>query len=457
MLLSKKRRYMQKADFEKNVQGKMQELRFQPSQEVWTRIESGLEKRKRRAPVFLWLLGTVIVLAGGTYFFIPSSPDKNFANNKQQPGQTIAAKQNDQANPPKQSEVNPKPSLLESSSATPDSRTNSRQKETQRATTVSSRSSFRSLQQRGERKNKTALLLTKEENSLVASSLEDNSTISQRELRNTFPLAVQQNAVSSNDFDRRIDGSSGVAMNESTSQTKTAPPLKKTNWHFGISASAGVSDLGKQLFLGPTAAGLSYYPQNGSTGSVSPGRPSDVSSGATFTIGGYAMKSLGTKWKIGTGIYYQYLSNSVKVGEKIDSTVFLNQNNYAMDRVNGYYKSNGNSPYHNKYHFITIPVTVQWQFAKRLSWENQFIYAYMVNTNALHYDGANRAYYENKSLFNNHQLAYSTSVLFAFHKKKIQVGPQVFYAFSDLLKSNNGDPKHLRSISIKSTIELWKN
>ena len=169
------------------------------------------------------------------------------------------------------------------------------------------------------------------------------------------------------------------------------------------------------------------------------------------------MKSLGTKWKIGTGIYYQYLSNSVKVGEKIDSTVFLNQNNYAMDRVNGYYKSNGNSPYHNKYHFITIPVTVQWQFAKRLNWENQFIYAYMVNTNALHYDGANRAYYENKSLFNNHQFAYSTSVLFAFHKKKIQVGPQIFYAFSDLLKSNNGDPKHLRSISIKSTIELWKN
>src|SRR6185503_10263023 len=104
--------------------------------EVWTRIESGLEKRKRRAPVFLWLLGTVIVLAGGAYFFIPSSPDKNFANNKQQPGQTIAAKQNDQANPPKQSEVNARPCRGGAWSGRRDSRTSIKQKETQRATTV---------------------------------------------------------------------------------------------------------------------------------------------------------------------------------------------------------------------------------------------------------------------------------------------------------------------------------
>ncbi len=448
---------MQKADFEKNVQDKMLELRFKPSQEVWTRIESGLEKRKRRSPVFFWLLGTAIVLGGTTYFFMPSSPDKNFANHNKQPGQTIAAKQNEKRDAQKR--LSPPTTSafadqIKTSSADP---LLVQKQESESGSSVANNSTH--LRQPIETRMENGLPISSDRyNSFSTDPLnEDIHLVFDRDVRNSFPLAVRYNDALQH-FDKQVADSYNLPLSESTPQSNNPPPLKKTNWRIGISVSAGASDLGQQILFGPTAAGLSYMPQSANSGGSSYSRPSDVRASGAFSIGAYTMKSIGARWKLGTGIYYHYFSNSIKVGDKVDSTVFLNQNNLSMDRVNGYYKSNGSSPYHNKYHFISIPVTLLWQFAKRFNWENQFMYARMINTNALHYDGANRAYYENESLFNKNQFAYSTSVLFGFNKNKIQVGPQLFYAFSDLLKtSGNGDPKHLRSISIKSNIELWKN
>jgi hypothetical protein len=51
-------------------------------------------------------------------------------------------------------------------------------------------------------------------------------------------------------------------------------------------------------------------------------------------------------------------------------------------------------------------------------------------------------------IFNNNQFFGSTAILFGF-KNKMQVGPQLQYAFTNLLKSSMGNPKHLRSINQK--------
>src|SRR4051812_47634588 len=84
---------MRKADFENNVQQKMQELRFSPSDEVWKRVEAGIAEKRKRRPVLLWLtLGTVLI--GGTIFWLSHSSSPYLANkNSQHPGHVIAEKQ----------------------------------------------------------------------------------------------------------------------------------------------------------------------------------------------------------------------------------------------------------------------------------------------------------------------------------------------------------------------------
>ena len=65
--------------FEKEVQRKMEELEFSPSEAVWTNIERevGRDKKRRRVPFFWLLLAPALLLSGagiGYFVFRPSSP-----------------------------------------------------------------------------------------------------------------------------------------------------------------------------------------------------------------------------------------------------------------------------------------------------------------------------------------------------------------------------------------------
>ena len=93
-MLGIKQLNMPKADFEKNVQEKMQELRFRPSDEVWKRVEVGITERTRRPFAFFWLIAAVLVLGVvGYYSYINFFSDSKYSKNKSnQPGQRIATK-----------------------------------------------------------------------------------------------------------------------------------------------------------------------------------------------------------------------------------------------------------------------------------------------------------------------------------------------------------------------------
>src|SRR3954467_131243 len=86
-------RYMHKADFEKKVQQKMQELRFHPSDKVWKGVEAGISKEKRRRPLAVWLLIGTALLGGAYYFITNSTSNKIAVNQSHKPGQSVAQKQ----------------------------------------------------------------------------------------------------------------------------------------------------------------------------------------------------------------------------------------------------------------------------------------------------------------------------------------------------------------------------
>src|SRR5688572_19429522 len=56
MQLNKNQECMHDREFEKQVQQKMQELRFQPGADVWARVQADVQKKRRRRPVLLWIL-----------------------------------------------------------------------------------------------------------------------------------------------------------------------------------------------------------------------------------------------------------------------------------------------------------------------------------------------------------------------------------------------------------------
>jgi hypothetical protein len=56
---------MHDPEFEKHVQKKMEELQFNPSGEVWTKVEQEIKKEKRRRPLlWIFLLGGLLLSAG---------------------------------------------------------------------------------------------------------------------------------------------------------------------------------------------------------------------------------------------------------------------------------------------------------------------------------------------------------------------------------------------------------
>ena len=453
---------MQRADFEKNVQQKMQELRFHPSDEVWKRVESGIAPKKRRRPV-LWILFAALILGGAGYFVATNENNNTIAVNKTvQPGQSIAGKQNEKDQQVEKSNATEKVSASSENtvSSTDDEQSITATKDPAKNPEFSGRNQSVPTQTK---KNTKPVSDEMENSDLHYPTHTDNLFPLNKGMRSTTPIQQVNDRAIVFGFEGGRLNNGGLQNNlqlsspsGETSPKKSNQSVKKTNWQFGLTASVGISDVGEQLLKSASAANFSYDSLSVAVGGAVSRKPSEVKNGAAFSIGGYASKSIGKNWKLGMGLSYQYLSNTIKVGERVDSMVVVNQSNVAMDRVNKYYKSTGNNSYHNQYHFISVPVYMQWQFAKRFTWENAIVGSKLVKTNALHFDGVSGRYYENKNLFNEFQLSATTAVLFGFNKNKIQVGPQIQYAFTNLLNSDSRNSKHLRAASIKANIELWK-
>jgi cytoskeletal protein RodZ len=58
---------MQEQNFEKQVQKKMEELSFTPSEPVWRKVEEEIRKKKDRKRIFFWIVASLLLLAGGLW------------------------------------------------------------------------------------------------------------------------------------------------------------------------------------------------------------------------------------------------------------------------------------------------------------------------------------------------------------------------------------------------------
>jgi hypothetical protein len=231
---------------------------------------------------------------------------------------------------------------------------------------------------------------------------------------------------------------------------KPFPKPSRLQW--GVSAGAGISDLGNELLRVGTVADLASGTP-GMTPTTVP-RPSTINAGAAFQAGAFVARPIGRKLKLKIGANYEYFSNTIHVGEYVNSARFVNQGQAGLNIVQDYYTAGSRNNYKNSYHFVSVPVSLQWRInnhpKRGLVWENGISYSRLVYTNALHFDGISGTYYEDNSMFKKNQWSLSSALLFSLkaRNKTFFVGPHVQYGLSSLVQ-DAGSNKHLRYGGIK--------
>ena len=242
-------------------------------------------------------------------------------------------------------------------------------------------------------------------------------------------------------------------------------PKIKSVWHFGVSANIGFSnsvDGGLlDVFEKSAVADAASFNQGvGLHGPVNlPSRaqliaPSSVNPGLSFSVGGFAERKINRRFNINAGLQYSRFSNRTKVGNQVDSTLFLN-NSFTTGVYNRFYQNTSSKSYTNNYHFIELPLSLQFRLTKPnripLFLSTGVSLGYMFASNALHYDGSYGLYYSDNDLLRKWQLGFSSGLsirLFSSGKNPIEVGPQIHYKPSNNLKVSGGTSQHLFSAGL---------
>ncbi|HEY0680675.1 MAG TPA: hypothetical protein VGD17_20490 [Chitinophagaceae bacterium] len=521
---------MQDRDFEKQVQQKMQELRFAPGADVWARVRADIQKKKRRRPVVLWLI-LAGLLVGSSWFLytgmqndnkitgqLPSDKSGSASNEKSEETTTITNPQTQKTTSGtsgeqslRQPENGTKTSIEKDKvvkSAVTEEAGNKTVSEKALQKPQSTESKFKPLTSgtskkdqnrsisdyadKGEQKaaNKNLLstnrpvTVNNEINSLPPQAKteavvkpaeniiekpvvqkEEQVTPDSRKPDVSQPMNPDTKVAIASDKDP--DKKTNVEVQVKDSLTSPASPAiamknnsvkkkagQRSDWQIGISGSIGISDLGNEIFKGTSVADLAY-----GGGAVTPAAPpiqraSEVQAGLAFNLGGYVSKSIAKKLRLKLGLEYDYFSNVINTGSYVNSTRVVNQG-AALNLVNEFYIAGNTNKFTNRYHFISVPLSLQWQINKStkhgLIWENGISPAQMIHTNALHYDGISGTYYEEDNLFRKTQWIASSSLLFSLKLKnnlQLYAGPQVQYGLSNMVDKAEKN-KHLRYAGIK--------
>ncbi len=424
---------MHENNFEKQVQEKMDQLGFDPSDAVWAAVDKEINKEKRRRrPFFILFFLTGLLLIGGGIYFVEI---KN-------PAPGIVAKRQQKENKADQSE-------------------DKIQNSNQQVVALNN----------NKRHSRDAMLFKSVNENQPSVHKEDHSgSKGNNSEKNNIIIQNGNNKIDSS-VKKPMIVAKNITDKDSASVNKTAKKdVKKaesSKWKFGITGGAGISSVNQSLFKQSNTTGLYYNQAYASNGAPAPVPVSStINPGFSFSTGVFVSRNLSKRVSVSAGLNYHYYSTRVNTGYAVDSSIFVssspnNSGTYPSPgtfAINGYYPNGSNQSYTNSYHFIELPVTADFQLNKssKLSvfWEAGFSISYLVNSNALHFDPNGNLYYQNAQLFNKVQLNGATAIMIGFpiNKTELQVGPQLQYGLTGLLKTESGNPQHLFYTGLKISI-----
>jgi hypothetical protein len=470
---------MHENKFEKQVQEKMEELQFAPSDAVWANVDKEINKdEKRRRPVFWLFLFFGILLLGGGYFLTINNKIK-VQESKVQEGKEQESKT--QGNTRIQENKEQEKTRVQENNVEEKIRENKTQKQTISLYNLDKKNIL------GNRKIAASSSIKYHKEKLVAGELSDaekekskspEKYLAEKELdnkvaddkRESVNKAESVNKKEQSGDKRNVADSSAVKKSNVIADNKTVikdsaadnkitadkkQQKKSSSWKIGFTGGAGISNINENLFKSAYVTNPSFSTVNAATGINAPGnvvyKSSQINPGFSFNAGVFVNKHLSERVSFSAGISYHYYSTTIHTGSSVDSSIYIYPSTAytATSQVSGYYHNGNSNTYIDHYHFIALPLSLNFQLSKSqktpLIWEAGGLLSYLINSNALYFDPVTDVYFKNNKLFNKLQLNAATAIMLAVHlnKSELQFGPQLQYGLTGLLNKSTGNPEHI--------------
>lgn len=454
-------------EFEKQVQKKMEELQLVPSLPVWQKVEMQIRKKKDRRRLIFWIPLLLLLTGGGLWMGID-----HYSNR--------LAYKNENGKAQKQNSITPgKPVNKAAESGKQILTHTATQKETGVEITKTKNADFNFSNKPATQKKSSQKINSGKENSFAekmkTSATDEETTLA--EVSNEvvqLPVAQKNTTDASFKLIQNTDTANGTSVRKEkieinisnpdslkndTASTKK-PNVKKpaaSKWKLNLVAASGLSGLNQfNLFKGDSLSTAASYSGGASAGGgqINKG-PSDVKKGFSFAVGAFAKKQLSKRTFFSAGLQYNYYSNTINVRDKI------NQNTVIMDvAVSRYYSNTTGAlqPYRNQYHFISLPVAMDWRLLKKkpLNFQAGLSLKYLIQTNGLIFDYNKQAYFNSKQAFNSTQLFSGFGFTYSVRMKQTEwaFGPQLQYGLSRMEKNNSA--YHIFFYGLKAQWQLSK-
>lgn len=222
-------------------------------------------------------------------------------------------------------------------------------------------------------------------------------------------------------------------------------------------AQAGISSLQSTLFQLPSARSAYSSPAQSGSGNFFFYNPSPVTDGAGYAAGVTLKRLVNDRFRLTAGVQYNYYSTKRDVGQEVRRDTIVTYST-GVQKINNYYRAGTQNTYRNQYHFIQLPVGIEYQLFRKLPLQlhTGVTLARLVSTNTLLYDYSLQIYHEDSDAFNKNQWHLFTNITYTLWKgktKAVQVGPYAQYSITELQK-NAPEKNRLFSAGLRTQLSF---
>ena len=160
-----------------------------------------------------------------------------------------------------------------------------------------------------------------------------------------------------------------------------------------------------------------------------------------------------------SGLRYSYYSNAIQVGSLVNRDTAIYRSNAGVLRTKSFYRNDANKQdYTNQYHFIQLPLGVEYKLVKSLPLLLQIgaKIEQLLGSNALSYNQYGSVYVKDKEMLARTGVNLFSGVSYQFRSHKafsFAIGPQIHYGLTNLSKNKSND-QHLYFTSISAQFFL---
>jgi len=447
---------MEQNNFEKDIQQKMGELKIAPSDSAWPNIEKNISKKnKKRRAIFIIIIVLLFLSFGGFWFI-------NSKSNNQQKNDAIAGIVKKGSKPTNNPDSFLKQKIIDNviSSKAGTSKIiagNSKIKSNpSKKNTISSKK----LTVNYSRNKSTSSKPTKIEESYFDAVNKSSSSVKQdiiaekyfkKETEN-LPKEIKNDSLKDEHKLQKIKTENAPA-NDSLIK-KNQKKNENHPWNFGVTFTGGATTINKNsleknylyTYQNITSGGVPvYYPH-----------PSEIKNSASFNVGIFLEKNISGKNKISFGISYLYFAFVNKVG----ATIVPSGINLSLNASGNFYSADSSlSSYRNQFHFLEIPITINFRINKSnrvpLFWNAGINISELISSNALQFQSNPGIYYKGNSLLNKTQFGFHTGfsvMLLAKEKIPLTIGPDFYYSPANIAYKGLYNNMHFSYIGIQANI-----